>query len=112
MMRFLSLIFAFLFPLAGAFAAGSNLENDINIRDITITDTAKTNTLLEDFTTPIENFFFTPDIGGGDGLLNTFIVIAFQIKNLLIVVAVIFLIIGVIKLLFSSSDEEAIKKWK
>jgi Type IV secretion system pilin len=38
--------------------------------------------------------------------------IAFNIKNFFIAVAVIFLIIGVMKLLFSSGSDEDIKKWK
>ena len=37
---------------------------------------------------------------------------AFQIKNFFIGVAILFLIVGILKLLFSSSDEENVKKWR
>ncbi len=38
--------------------------------------------------------------------------IAFQIKNVIIFIAVIFLIIGVLTLLFSDLDATAAKKWR
>jgi hypothetical protein len=44
--------------------------------------------------------------------LGVFTTIAFQIKNFFIAIAVIFLIVGVIRLLFSSNDEEETKKWR
>ena len=113
MIRIFLFISVFFFSsFFGVFAAESNLEQDINIRDITISENGQTNSVLEEFTGPIENFFFTPDTGGGEGIVNVFASIAFQIKNFFIAIAVIFLIIGVLKLLFSSNDEEAVKKWK
>lgn len=45
-------------------------------------------------------------------MIGVFTTIAFQIKNFFIAIAVIFLIIGVIKLLFSSNDEESLKRWR
>lgn len=59
----------------------------------------------------ITNFFISPSLSG-DAIENTFIAIAWGIKNFFIAIAVIFLIIGVMKLLFSSGDEEAAKKWR
>ncbi len=113
MLRIFLFISLFFFSsFFGVFAAENNLEQDINIRDITIGENGQTNSVLEEFTSPIENFFFTPDTGGGEGIVNVFASIAFQIKNFFIAIAVIFLIIGVLKLLFSSNDEEAVKKWK
>lgn len=38
--------------------------------------------------------------------------IAFQIKNFFIAIAVIFLIVGVLTLLFSEMDTSAAKKWR
>jgi Type IV secretion system pilin len=45
-------------------------------------------------------------------VLNAFIQVAFNIKNFFLAIAVIFLIIGVLKLLFAGGDEEKIKRWK
>jgi Type IV secretion system pilin len=44
--------------------------------------------------------------------IEAFTVIAFQIKNVVIILAVIFLVIAVIKLLFSPNSEEDVKKWR
>ena len=44
--------------------------------------------------------------------MDAFIVIAFQIKNVMIVLAALFLIIAVIKLLFSPNSDEDAKKWR
>ena len=41
-----------------------------------------------------------------------FTVVAFNLKNIVIVLALIFLAVGIIKLLFSSNDEEHVKKWR
>lgn len=51
-------------------------------------------------------------MAGENGILNAFTVIAFQIKNVMIVLAVIFLMISVLKLLYSSNSEEDAKKWR
>jgi hypothetical protein len=85
---------------------------DINVREVTIGSTSNTNTLLEQFKWPISSFFFVPGASWWAGILATFTTIAFQIKNFFIAIAVIFLIIGVIKLLFSAGDEESVKKWR
>jgi len=44
--------------------------------------------------------------------VGTFVQIAFQIKNFFIIIAVIFLMIGVIRLLFSNAGEEDLAKWR
>ena len=44
--------------------------------------------------------------------MDAFTTIAFQIKNIVIVLALIFLAVSVIRLLFTASDEEAAKKWR
>lgn len=52
---------------------------------------------------------------GSDGwaqIKNTFEAIAYGIKNFVILLAVIFLIVGVIKLLFSDASDAEVKKWK
>lgn len=49
---------------------------------------------------------------GGQWVYGIFVAIAFQIKNLFIAIAIIFLIIGILKLLFSSASDEDVKKWR
>ncbi len=85
---------------------------DLNVREVTIGDTGNSNNLLETFASPIRTFFFSPGAYGSDGVLGAFTTIAFQIKNFFIAIAVIFLIIGVIRLLFSANDEESLKRWR
>ncbi len=85
---------------------------DINVREVDITSTNNSNTLLESFASPIRWFFFSAGASGSEWVLGAFTTIAFQIKNFFIAIAVIFLIIGVIRLLFSSNDEEDTKKWR
>ena len=66
---------------------------------------------------------FTKDVGEGyfiksdstnanDALSATFFNIAQGIKNAMLLIAVIFLIIGVIKLFTSDGSDEDVKKWK
>lgn len=45
-------------------------------------------------------------------MLGGFVLIAYNIKNAFIAIAVIFLIFSVIKLLFSSNTDEDAKKWR
>lgn len=88
--------------------------DDINIRDtsqVTISSHA-TNDKLGTFIGPIVDFFYNPVVSGDATVPNIFLNITGAIKNFFITVAVIFLIIGVLKLLFSWGDEEAQKKWK
>lgn len=88
---------------------------DSNIREVTVGDSGNSESeQLSAFarSSTIGDFFFTPWDSGSDGILWAFTTVAFQIKNFFIAIAVIFLIIGVIKLLFSSNGDEDIKKWK
>jgi hypothetical protein len=114
MLRYFLLILLGLFfsltQIWGLYA--DNLKDDINVRDIEIRSTGQTNTLLEEFQWPISEFFFSAPTKGWDWLNLAFINIAFQIKNFFIGIALIFLIIGVLKLLFSPAGDEDMKKWK
>lgn len=88
-------------------------ESDLNVRNNNFNDTGRENSELTTFISPISDFFFTPDTtGGSSAVMNAFIQVAFNIKNFFILIAVIFLIVGVLKLLFGGWDEEKIKKWK
>jgi hypothetical protein len=105
----LLLSFAFVSPII---QAATTLQNDINIRDISVGSSSATNPELQNFISPISEFFYAPGSTGKDGLIEAFTVIAFQIKNVVIILAVIFLVIAVIKLLFSPNSEEDVKKWR
>jgi Type IV secretion system pilin len=114
MTRFLSFLaislLVFLVPLDLTFAA----QTDINVRDtsqITISANPENSNLLN-FMSPIFNYFYSPIANGDTTVPNIFLAIAWGIKNFFIIVAALFLIIGVLKLLFSGGDEEAQKKWK
>ncbi len=114
LIRIITLIFCFLSGISLTYAADV-ITNDINIRDTNIGWTDRSNIILEDFVGWfwIGDFFFVPSWESGkDGILEAFTTIAFQIKNIMIVLAVIFLVVAIIKLLFSPNDEESIKKWK
>lgn len=103
---FISLVFLPLFALAAT--------NDPNLRDTTtVSVNANANGDLATFAgnSWITSFFYTPSLSG-DSVENTFVTIAWAIKNFFILMAVIFLIIGVIKLLFRNGEEEDVKKWR
>jgi hypothetical protein len=106
--RIFSLLFCWYISIQQIFAETLNL----NVRDISVGNTGNSNPLLQEFISPISNFFFSPETTGWEGIYNIFITIAFQIKNVFIAIAVIFLIIAVIKLLFSPGSEEDVKKWR
>jgi hypothetical protein len=110
--RILILILSFAFFSPFMQGATTTLQNDINVRDISIGSSNATNTELEKFIGPLSEFFYQKGSTGKDGLIEAFTVIAFQIKNVMIILAVIFLVIAVIKLLFSPNGEEDVKKWR
>ncbi len=87
-------------------------EKDLNVRNINVGSSGNSNTVLENFISPIRDFFFSPCTDASGCISNALVQIAFQIKNFFVGVAVIFLIIAIIKLLFSSADEEHVKKWR
>lgn len=112
-MRFIflitTLIFGYFLQIQSIFAV-----DDVNVRDtsqVTISGNPE-NDKLGSFVGPIVNFFYSPVASGDATIPNIFLGITGAIKNLFITVAAIFLIIGVLKLLFSGGDEESQKKWK
>lgn len=109
--RILLILTSFLFLASGTYAADT-LDDNPNIRGVSIGGSNKVNEKLETFIWPISEFFYTPTSRGEDGIMDAFIVIAFQIKNVIIILAAIFLIIAVIKLLFSPNSDEDAKKWR
>lgn len=115
-MRILLLLVLFIANISTIFlasAANTPTDRELYVRDINVTDCGKTdNAVLETFIWSISSAFFSPWSGCNDGITNIFIAIAFNIKNFFIFIAVIFLIVGVMKLLFSSNSEEDVKKWR
>lgn len=109
-MKHFLIFLALIFSSWGSVLAANN---DINIRDttdITIGWNAEHDN-LSTFIAPILDFFYLPT-SNSDAVQNTFISIAWGIKNFFILIAVLFLVLGVLKLLFWGGDEEAQKKWK
>lgn len=87
--------------------------NDINVRETSGVKSGNVdNTQLKNFISPLSDFFFTAGSTGWDGISSTFVYIAFQVKNFFILIAWVFLIVWVIKLLFSPAWEEDVKKWR
>jgi hypothetical protein len=105
MKYFLSLLLAIL-PLSLFAASEGNLRNTDSIQV-----TATSNEELDTFMGPILEFFYTPS-GSANAVENTFFNIAMGIKNFVVTIAVIFLLIAILKLLFSGGDEETLKKWR
>lgn len=70
------------------------------------------NGYLDEFSYPFSGYFFTASNTGERGAYNGIVMIARDLKNLLIAVAVIYLVISVLRLLFSKGGEDDAKKWK
>lgn len=111
MRKYILFILILVFPyITNVFA--ENVDDKVNVRNIDIGSTNGTNQQLEDFASPLQSFFFVPDTKGGEGVLSIFTTIAFQIKNFFIAIAILFLIYGVIKLLFSNASDEDTLAWR
>lgn len=119
MYRFFFIFIAFFsfFGSFSVFAADSSINIDdssLNVRSVDVGSTGMQNASLTEFahSESIQSFFMTPTLWWGDSIMNVFIMIAFGIKNFFIGIAVLFLIIWVLKLLFSGAGDEDVKKWK
>lgn len=97
----------------GYASADSSISNsNINVRLNPIKASGQKNQDLDSFIGPITNFFFKNGIEGSDWVINSFVLIAYNIKNFFIAIAVIFLIYAILRLLYSSNDEEDLQKWR
>ena len=65
--RILILIFSIVFSLPLVHAEG-DIDNNINVRDVTINSSSNSNAVLDDFygVSDIANYFFSPGITGSD----------------------------------------------
>ena len=111
MRKIILILLCIFFSFWSLFAADPS-NSQLNLRD---SSNVKTDGAVGDslatFIWPISTFFFNPELSG-ESIQNTFITVASAIKNFFIGIAVIFLIIGVMKLLFAWGDEESVKKWR
>lgn len=57
-MKFLSLIFLSLFVLLHSVSLWALTDKELNVRNTNIGTTGNTNSVLEDFISPIQEFFF------------------------------------------------------
>lgn len=70
------------------------------------------NGYLDEFASPFSGYFFTASNTGEKGAYNGLITIARDVKNLFMAIAIIYLIISVLRLLFSKGGDDDAKKWK
>lgn len=100
--------------MTSVFAQSDTMRQDLSI-DATLGAQAGELDQMKKFkdNSLFESFFIAPDTtNSGDQVRGLFEVIAFNIKNAVILIAVIFLIVGVIKLLFSDASDDDLKTWK
>lgn len=67
---------------------------------------------LDSFRAGFGNYFFGGDLTGEKGAKYLMITIARDLKNVVTLLAVVYLFIMVIRLLFSNGSEEDVKKWR
>ena len=86
-------------------------SNDLNIRgDATVGTTREG--YIESFKSGFWGYFFTGDITGEKGASYLLITIARDLKNLVMLIAVVYLFIMVLRIIFSQGSEEDVKKWR
>lgn len=67
---------------------------------------------IEDFRSGFGNYFFSGDVTGERGAEYLMITIARDLKNVVTLLAVVYLFIMVIKIIFSNGSDEDAKKWR
>jgi len=100
-----SLLALSLFPTA----IGVVSADDLNLRDDPKGGAGERNERLSDFGSMFSNWFFQGAKTGEEGMQSLLFRIAQDIKNVFILIAVIYLIVTSIKLIFSSGKEEEMK---
>lgn len=111
-MRYIFLFLFACFSLIGSVFADETVTSDPNIRNVEVGSSWDRNSYLETIKDNLSGYFFDTDNVGGEGITSFFVTVAYNIKNLFISIAVIFLMVGVMKLLFSPGSEESVKKWR
>lgn len=90
----------------------SSSSSELDARATPKAGTTGRNGYLDEFASPFSGYFFTASSTGERGAYNSVIAIARDVKNLFMAVAVIYLVISVLRLLFSKGGEDDAKKWK
>lgn len=112
----ISVPFVSFFPIANADITDiikvSSSSSELDARATPKAGTTGRNGYLDEFASPFSGYFFRASNTGERGAYNSVIAIARDAKNLFIAIAVIYLIISVLRLLFSKGGEDDAKKWK
>jgi hypothetical protein len=108
---FLTLLIAFstLVSLNTSFAE-PNIWNIVATGDATMGVTR--DGYIESFKAGLWGFFFEGDVTGEKGAKYLMVTIARDVKNVVTLLAIVFLFIMVIKIMFSDGSEEDVKKWR
>jgi hypothetical protein len=91
--------------------AGTN-SSELNVRQAPRSGQSGKNDYLEGFGSSFSDRFFRASSTGERGAYNFITGIGRDVKNVFIAVAVIYLVISVLRILFSAGGEEDLKKWK
>lgn len=112
-----ALSFSTFLPVASAIELSdvikvSSSSSELDARATPKSGTTGRNGYLDEFASPFSGYFFTASNTGERGAYNGIIAIARDVKNLFMAIAVIYLVISVLRLLFSKGGEDDAKKWK
>lgn len=91
--------------------------SDITTTDLNIRADAKNgktydNNYIDGFRGGFGSYFFGGDLTGEKGAKYLMLTIARDAKNIIVLVAIVYLFIMVLRLIFSGGSEEDAKKWK
>ncbi len=117
MYKILRIILLSLFIVFGAFVSLNISFAEPNIWNIIDTGDAKlgverSDGYIESFKSGLWGFFFEGNVTGEEGAKYLMITIARDLKNVVTLLAIVFLFIMVIKIMFSDGSEEDVKKWR
>ena len=110
-LRQLLLVGVIFFTSIALVSAAPPTEGDLNIKYDANNGTTHDG-YIESFKSSFGGYFFGGDVTGEKGAKFLMITIARDLKNLFIFIAVVFLFVLVLKVLFSSGSDEDAKKWR
>jgi hypothetical protein len=98
--------------LTDIFRPASPNASDLNVRQGARSGVSGRNGYLDDYGYKFSDQFFQASNTGEKGASNFIIGVGKDAKNLFIAIAVIYLAISVLRLLFSAGGDDDVKKWK